>query len=68
MISIWYLTDVIRNVEGSNNFWIGLSDPNKSDDWSWIDSSQLSYVNWATGEPDNSNGEDICACVSTMAK
>lgn len=47
----------------SGIIWIGFSDALKEGDFVWYDGSPISYTNWATGEPNNTdpsdaNGED----------
>lgn len=36
--------------------WIGLSDAENETFWKWDDGSQLDYVNWIPGQPDNYKG------------
>ncbi|HET6226930.1 MAG TPA: PKD domain-containing protein [Bacteroidia bacterium] len=38
--------------------WIGFSDAKKEGDFVWFDGSNISYTNWATGEPNNNNPGD----------
>jgi hypothetical protein len=44
---------------GFNNWWIGLNDRQNEDDFEWVeDDSNMSLDLFASGEPNNSNGED----------
>ncbi|CAL8384873.1 unnamed protein product [Gadus morhua 'NCC'] len=42
--------------------WIGLTHFGETDgQFKWVDRSPLLYTHWATGEPNNANGEEHCA-------
>lgn len=45
----------------NNNIWIGASDIASEGNWVWTDGSQLTYTNWNSGEPNNSNYAEHCA-------
>ena len=53
---------ILSILEETTNVWVGgrrLSD----DSWIWLDGTEFSYTNWATGEPNNKDdrgdwGED----------
>ena len=36
-----------------NQVWVGLNDISNVGTWIWIDSSPVSYINWAAGQPNN---------------
>jgi len=37
--------------------WFGLSDADNETFWKWVDGSQINYVNWKSGEPNNAGGD-----------
>lgn len=47
-----------------NNWWIGLDDLAEEGTFVWTDGTPLDYTRWASGEPNDSNGED---CVHLTA-
>lgn len=38
--------------------WIGLNDTNQLFDFHWVTGDSLNYTNWASGEPNNANGNE----------
>jgi len=38
--------------------WIGLTDEEVEDNWTWVTGEEATYTNWAEGEPSDSDGED----------
>jgi len=42
---------------GSDIFWIGLNKNPLTDQWGWSSGESVTYTNWASGEPNNSGGE-----------
>jgi len=40
--------------------WIGLNDEAVEGEFVWYDQSPVTYTNWATGEPNNSGGNEDC--------
>ncbi|XP_027004168.2 CD209 antigen-like protein D [Tachysurus fulvidraco] len=48
----------VKNIQGDS--WIGLY----RDTWKWSDGTIASNLPWASGEPDNYNGNDNCAVAS----
>jgi hypothetical protein len=43
--------------------WFGLSDIVKESNYQWIDDSPKSFLNWITGQPDDSGGNEDCTAV-----
>ncbi|XP_026107507.1 CD209 antigen-like protein C [Carassius auratus] len=53
--------DFVKNICGSDHFWIGLTDIEEEGRWKWVDGSTLTSGFWARGEPNNYQGNDDCA-------
>lgn len=43
-----------QNFGTSQNYWIGFTDQDQEDNWTWISGEPVTYTNWAYGEPNNS--------------
>ncbi len=52
--------DTAISVSTSSYWWFGYNDRSREDTWVWEDGSSATYTNWASGEPNDSGGED-CA-------
>ena len=39
------------------NFWIGLTDMRRNNQWLWQDNSKVIYTNWDRGEPTSSHSQ-----------
>ena len=52
--------EFIRNISGSRDIFIGLSDSNIEGTFVWSDGCPLAYTNWEAGEPDNDYGLEDC--------
>ena len=50
------------------NFWLGGHQPTSKSPWAWSDSSTFNYVNWNTGEPNNSGGREDCLHLTSHGK
>ena len=48
---------LLATVGGSDIFWIGLNKNPLTDQWEWSSGESVTYTNWASGEPNNSGGE-----------
>ena len=48
----------VKNVCGNHSCWLGLQEPEYSEQWFWNDGSNLEYYNWHSGEPNNYLGAD----------
>jgi len=42
----------------ASNLWIGFTDQASEGTWEWISGEAVTYTNWASGEPNDANGED----------
>ncbi|CAL8292835.1 unnamed protein product [Merluccius merluccius] len=49
-----------------NSYWIGLSDKDTEDEWTWVDGTPLVESFWEDGEPNNHIDEDCVYIVKTM--
>ena len=45
-----------------NYWWVGFTDAASEGNWGWTDGSPVTYLNWSSGEPNNSHGGE---CVAT---
>ena len=48
-----------------NNCWIGATDELKEDDWNWFNEEKWKYENWNTGQPDNCDGLEHYAAMTS---
>ncbi|XP_026104413.1 CD209 antigen-like protein C isoform X2 [Carassius auratus] len=53
--------DFVKNICGSDHFWIGLTDIEVEGRWKWVDGSTLTSGFWVSGEPNNQGTEEDCA-------
>ncbi|XP_052441473.1 C-type lectin domain family 10 member A-like [Carassius gibelio] len=53
--------DFVKNICGSDHFWIGLTDVEVEGRWKWVDGSTLTSGSWAPKEPNNYQGNEDCA-------
>lgn len=50
------------------SYWIGLSDEEEEGNWIWLNDEPADFINWATGEPNNSNNAEHYARAKTNGK
>jgi hypothetical protein len=48
-----------------HSYWTGLHDSNQEGYWEWITGEDVTYRNWASGEPNNSSGNEDYAIFKT---
>jgi len=51
-------------ITAHQHMWIGLNDVASEGDYVWVDGTPFDFVNWASGEPNNSNNEDYVHMVT----
>lgn len=54
---------VFSPLAGLADVWAGGNDIAVEGQWRWVDDTLLSYLNWRTGEPNNSNGNENCMVI-----
>jgi len=42
----------------ASNVWIGFTDEEEEGNWQWVTGEEVTYTNWADGEPNNGGGEE----------
>lgn len=53
----------IKDRIGDEDVYIGLSDTDENGVWNWVTEEELSYTNWAEGEPDSYHAGQIYAAI-----
>jgi len=44
----------------TEKWWIGLNDQSSEGTWAWDGGESVTYTNWASGEPNDSGGDEDC--------
>ena len=56
-----YFSEVITNVAGNDDFWIGLNDIDSEGEFRWLNGDVLrNEIVWLSGQPDNHNNNEDC--------
>ena len=61
-----FIKTKVTQTHNSGDYWIGLSDSDREDDWKWTDGTQLDqdgYKNWADNQPDNYLNNEHCVII-----
>ena len=61
-----FIKTEVLPTDANENYWIGLSDSHKENDWMWTDGTQLDldgYKNWGPNQPNNSNNNEHCVVI-----
>jgi len=49
----------VWGLAGRRRFWLGMSDEAQEGNWVWVNGEPVVYTNWASGEPNNHNNQDV---------
>ena len=66
-----FIKTKVTQTHTSDDYWIGLSDSDREDDWKWTDGTQLDqdgYKNWADNQPDNYLNNEHCVVILIRTK
>ena len=56
-----YFSEVITNVAGNDDFWIGLNDIDSEGEFRWLNGDVFrNEIVWSSGQPDNHNSNEDC--------
>lgn len=47
-----------NSFSGNKHTWIGIHDTTKEGNFTWIDNSEVDYLNWGKNEPNNYKNRD----------
>lgn len=56
--------DAVADVYSTTIWWMGFNDLEVEGAWAWEDGSAASYLNWAPGEPNDSNESEECGQIN----
>ena len=50
--------DFINEASGFIELWIGFTDEEEEGNWQWVTGEEVTYTNWAGGEPNDAGGAE----------
>ncbi|XP_072021061.1 macrophage mannose receptor 1-like [Amphiura filiformis] len=54
-----FINSIVRQIVPS--YWIGLRETTGKEEYNWIDGTELDFINWKSGQPDDYYGQEACA-------
>ena len=62
---MFYISEVIRNVAGNHQVWIGINDIDSEGEFRWLNGDVFrNEFEWVTGQPDNFRGDEDCVHIN----
>ena len=53
-----FIQQSLYSMTSEEDVWIGLTDEYEEGNWQWVTGENISYTNWAEGEPNNAGGTE----------